>query len=220
MAEDDEVSRQVALLVLAQAGHAVEVVDDGEKAVRAVLAGEYDLVFMDCQLPVLDGLAATEEIRRREQVHTPIIAMTAAAMPDDRIRCLEAGMDDHLAKPVDWPRVLARIPEWAASAGLPPELAGLSQEALADVARAYLATATRTFEELGQAVRAGDLAAAAELAHRLKGACATVGATREAELCRRIEDLSRAGQAVDEALLDELRTLLGEAPEWMNAAYS
>ncbi|WP_346106984.1 hybrid sensor histidine kinase/response regulator [Nonomuraea maheshkhaliensis] len=220
VAEDDEVSRQVAMLVLGQAGHEVEVVDDGAQAVRAVLEGGYDLVFMDCQLPVLDGLAATEEIRGREEVHTPIIAMTAAAMPDDRIRCLEAGMDDHLAKPVDWPRVLARIPEWTASAGLPPELAGLSQEALADVARAYLATATRTFDELRQAVRDGDRPAATALAHRLRGACATVGAVREAELCRRVEDLSASGAAVDEDLLEELGGLLSDVPEWMSAAHS
>ncbi|MEV0310917.1 hybrid sensor histidine kinase/response regulator [Nonomuraea fuscirosea] len=220
VAEDDEVSRQVAMLVLGQAGHEVEVVDDGAQAVRAVLDGGYDLVFMDCQLPVLDGLAATAEIRGREEVHTPIIAMTAAAMPDDRIRCLEAGMDDHLAKPVDWPRVLARIPEWTASAGLPPELAGLSQEALADVARAYLATATRTFDELRQAVRDGDRAAATALAHRLRGACATVGAVREAELCRRVEDLSASGAAVDEDLLEELGGLLSDIPEWMSAAHS
>lgn len=220
VAEDDEVSRQVAMLVLGQAGHEVEVVDDGRQAVRAVLTGGYDLVFMDCQLPVLDGLAATEEIRSLEEVHTPIIAMTAAAMPDDRMRCLQAGMDDHLAKPVDWPRVLAKIPEWAASAGLPPELAGLSAEALADVARAYLATATRTFEELRQAVRDGDAPAAAELAHRLKGACATVGAAREAELCGRVEDLARAGEAVAEELLEELGRLLTDIPDWMNASYS
>ncbi|MFG1695276.1 response regulator [Nonomuraea sp. NPDC049309] len=220
VAEDDEVSRQVATLVLSQAGHEVETVDDGEQAVRAVLAGDYDLVFMDCQLPVLDGLAATEEIRSREESHTPIIAMTAAAMPDDRIRCLEAGMDDHLAKPVDWARVLARIPEWTASAGLPPELAGLSAEALADVARAYLETAPRTFEELRQAVRDGDRPQAAALAHRLKGACATVGATREAELCRRAEEISRAGGVVGEALLEELEALLNEVPDWMGAVRS
>ncbi|MEV0612478.1 response regulator [Nonomuraea sp. NPDC050404] len=217
VAEDDEVSRQVAMLVLSQAGHEVEVVEDGAQAVRAVLAGEYDLVFMDCQLPVLDGLAATEEIREREQAHTPIIAMTAAAMPDDRVRCLAAGMDDHLAKPVDWPRVLARIPDWTASAGLPPELAGLSQEALADVARAYLATATRTFEELRQVVRDGDRDAAAALAHRLKGACATVGAAREAELCGQAEDLAKAGNTVPEELLDELGGLLGEVPGWIQS---
>ncbi|MEV4174106.1 response regulator [Nonomuraea sp. NPDC049709] len=220
VAEDDEVSRQVAMLVLEQAGHEVDVVDNGEQAVRAVLAGGYDLVFMDCQLPVLDGLAATEEIRSREDVHTPIIAMTAAAMPDDRIRCLEAGMDDHLAKPVDWARLLARIPEWTASAGLPPELAGLSPEALADVARAYLATASRTFEELRQAVHDGDLPTAAALAHRLKGACATVGAVREAELCERMESLARSGESVGEELLEELEGLLSDVPEWMNASCS
>ncbi|MFB4274258.1 response regulator [Nonomuraea sp. MTCD27] len=220
VAEDDEVSRQVAMLVLEQAGHEVDVVDNGEQAVRAVLAGGYDLVFMDCQLPVLDGLAATEEIRSREDVHTPIIAMTAAAMPDDRIRCLEAGMDDHLAKPVDWARLLARIPEWTASAGLPPELAGLSPEALADVARAYLSTATRTFEELRQAVHDGDLPTAAALAHRLKGACATVGAVREAGLCERMESLARSGEPVGEELLQELEGLLSDVPEWMNASCS
>ncbi|MET7337621.1 response regulator [Nonomuraea sp. NPDC005650] len=215
VAEDDEVSRQVAMLVLRQAGHEVEVVDDGEQAVRAVLTGGYDLVFMDCQLPVLDGLAATEEIRRREDAHTPIIAMTAAAMPDDRIRCLAAGMDDHLAKPVDWPRVLASIPEWAAYSGLPPELAGLSPEALADVAEAYLATAARTFEELRQAAQAGDVAEVAALAHRLKGSCATVGAVREAELCLRVEDRARTG-VVDREPLDELGALLKVTPAWMN----
>ncbi|MEV0237644.1 response regulator [Nonomuraea sp. NPDC050786] len=215
VAEDDEVSRQVAMLMLRQAGHEVEVVEDGEQAVRAVLGGGYDLVFMDCQLPVLDGLAATEEIRRREETHTPIIAMTAAAMPDDRIRCLEAGMDDHLAKPVDWARVLGRIPEWAAYAGLPPELAGLSPEALTDVAEAYLATATRTLEELREAARNGDTAEVAALAHRLRGSCATVGAVREAELCQRVEDLARTG-AVEREPLDELGELLKATPSWMN----
>lgn len=217
VAEDDEVSRQVALLVLGQAGHEVDGVEDGAQAVRAVLSGGYDLVFMDCQLPVLDGLAATAEIRAREDVHTPIIAMTAAAMPEDRLRCLEAGMDDHLAKPVDWQRVLARIPEWTASAGLPPELAGLSAEALADVAQAYRSTVASTFEELRRAVRDGDPALAAALAHRLKGACATVGASREAELCGQVEDVARAGGTVGEELLDELGALLDDVPEWMNA---
>jgi signal transduction histidine kinase/DNA-binding response OmpR family regulator len=218
VAEDDEVSRQVAMLVLRQAGHEVDTVDNGAQAVRAVLDGGYDLVFMDCQLPVLDGLAATADIRSRQEGRTPIIAMTAAAMPDDRIRCLEAGMDDHLAKPVDWPRVLARIPEWASYAGLPPELAGLSAEAVADVAQAYLATARRTFEDLRQAVRDGDLPEVAALAHRLKGSCATVGAAREAALCRRVEDLARAG-AVERDLIEELDELLKDTPQWMNAAH-
>ncbi|MCK2219074.1 response regulator [Actinomadura sp. ATCC 31491] len=215
VAEDDEVSRQVAMLVLRQAGHEVDTVDDGAQAVRAVLSGGYDLVFMDCQLPVLDGLAATAEIRRREEARTPIIAMTAAAMPEDRIRCLEAGMDDHLAKPVDWPRVLARVPEWASFGDVPAELAGLSPEAVADVAAAYLATARRTFDDLLAAADAGDLAQVAALAHRLKGSCATVGAAREAELCRQVEDLARVG-AVEREAIEELDELLKETPQWMH----
>ncbi|MEV1179045.1 Hpt domain-containing protein, partial [Nonomuraea sp. NPDC049784] len=120
-----------------------------------------------------------------------------------------------LAKPVDWARVLARIPEWAAYSGLPPELAGLSPEALADVAEAYLVTATRTFEELRQAAQAGDAPEVASLAHRLKGSCATVGAVREAELCQRVEDLARTG-AVEREPLDELGELLKATPSWMN----
>ncbi|KAB8189832.1 response regulator [Nonomuraea phyllanthi] len=217
VAEDDEVSRQVAMLTLRRAGHEVDVVDDGRQAVRAVLDGGYDLVFMDCQLPVLDGLAATEEIRRREDTRTPIIAMTAAAMPEDRVRCLAAGMDDHLAKPVDWARVLARVPEWAAWSGLPPELAGLSPEELADVAGAYLTTTPRTFEELRRAAEAGDASQVAALAHRLKGSCATVGAVREAELCRRVEDLARTG-GIDGDSLGELGELLKATPSWIDAS--
>jgi signal transduction histidine kinase/HPt (histidine-containing phosphotransfer) domain-containing protein/ActR/RegA family two-component response regulator len=112
--EDDEVSRQVATLVLRKAGHEVEMARDGAEAVRKVLSGGYDVVFMDCQLPVLDGLAATTEIRRRQDARDAIwiVAMTAAAMPQDRARCLEAGMDDYLSKPVDWKQVLTRIPAW------------------------------------------------------------------------------------------------------------
>jgi signal transduction histidine kinase/DNA-binding response OmpR family regulator/HPt (histidine-containing phosphotransfer) domain-containing protein len=117
--EDDEVSRQVATLVLQKAGHEVEMACDGAQAVREVLSGGYDLVFMDCQLPVLDGLAATTEIRRNQDVHDAvrIVAMTAAAMPDDRDRCLDAGMDDYLTKPVDWKQVLTRIPAWTEARG-------------------------------------------------------------------------------------------------------
>ncbi|MEU4225571.1 response regulator [Nonomuraea sp. NPDC026600] len=195
VAEDDEVSRQVAALVLRKAGHHVDSVADGKQAVAAVLSGGYDLVFMDCQLPVLDGLAATAEIRRREEPRTPIIAMTAAAMPDDRLRCLEAGMDDHLAKPVDWQYVLTRVPLWAAAPGAPPELAGLSREEIRAVAEAFLSTVMGVYDELLQAVHGEDLARAASLAHRLRGSCATVGLTDAAEVCERVEASAMRGVA-------------------------
>ncbi|MFF7260864.1 response regulator [Streptomyces sp. NPDC008159] len=203
--EDDDVSSQVARLVLQKAGHHVDVVDDGERAVRAVDRKRYDLVLMDCQLPGLDGLAATAEIRRRQagSERVPIIAMTAAAMPDDRVRCIEAGMDDHLTKPVDWTQVLARIAVWGAAeppiesappttSSTPAELDGLPAEDIADIADAFEASTPDILGRLRRTLEAGDFEAARLLAHRLKGSCATVGATRAAELCQNIEAAAAA----------------------------
>nr|WP_281834730.1 response regulator [Streptomyces sp. LBUM 1477] len=235
--EDDDVSAQVARLVLQKAGHHVDVADDGERAVRAVLREQYDLVLMDCQLPGLDGLAATAEIRRRQaaSARVPIIAMTAAAMPDDRIRCIEAGMDDHLTKPVDWTQVLARIavwatepPIWSAPAntsdapdapdapgapGAPAELDGLSAEDIADIANAFAASTPEVLRRLRSCLEAGDFDAARLLAHRLKGSCATVGATRAAELCQEVEAAAaarRQGAAGDDVPLAAVLTRLEE----------
>ncbi len=229
--EDDDVSAQVARLVLQKAGHHVDVADDGERAVRAVLREQYDLVLMDCQLPGLDGLAATAEIRRRQaaSARVPIIAMTAAAMPDDRIRCIEAGMDDHLTKPVDWTQVLARIavwatepPTWPAPANTsdapdapdaPAELDGLSAEDIADIANAFAASTPEVLRRLRSCLEAGDFDAARLLAHRLKGSCATVGATRAAELCQEVEAAAaarRQGAAGDDVPLSAVLTRLEE----------
>ncbi|WP_245899228.1 hybrid sensor histidine kinase/response regulator [Nonomuraea indica] len=217
LAEDDEVSRDVATIVLRKAGHHVETVDDGRQAVTAALSGAYDLVFMDCQLPVLDGLAATEEIRLHEARRVPIIAMTAAALPADRVRCLDAGMDDHLTKPVNWQHVLARVPDWIAAPGLPPELEGLSPEDVRAIAAAFRATAGRTLDELRRAVEEGELDRAAGLAHRLAGSCSTVGATGAAALCRRVEDLARLG-GQDGDLLARLDQEFRGLPGWMNVS--
>jgi two-component system sensor histidine kinase/response regulator len=214
IAEDDEVSRDLATLVLRRAGHRVDAVPDGRQAVTAVLSGAYDLVFMDCQLPVLDGLAATEEIRRREEPRTPIIAMTAAAMPADRVRCLAAGMDDHLTKPVDWRHVLTQVPVWTARPEFPAELADLDAATVAEIAGVYLATAAGTFDELREAARLGDTARVAALAHRLAGSCATVGHVEAAESCRRIEAAARQDELDTEAL-EELGGLIREPPHWM-----
>ncbi|ULR50458.1 hybrid sensor histidine kinase/response regulator [Streptomyces deccanensis] len=222
--EDDDVSSQVARLVLQKAGHHVDVVDDGQRAVRAVLRDRYDLVLMDCQLPGLDGLAATAEIRRRQagSERVPIIAMTAAAMPDDRIRCIEAGMDDHLTKPVDWTQVLARVAVWTATEppaesaapntwNLPAELDGLPADDIADIADAFAASTPEVLGRLREALETGDFDAARLLAHRLKGSCATVGATRAAELCQDLEaaaDARRPWTAHDDAPLPAVLTRL------------
>jgi signal transduction histidine kinase/DNA-binding response OmpR family regulator len=101
LAEDNLVNQQLALHVLGKLGCRVEVACDGEEAVRLWAAGRHDVVLMDCQMPRLDGLAATAEIRRREEPgrRTPIVALTANAMAGDRERCLAAGMDEYVTKP-------------------------------------------------------------------------------------------------------------------------
>ena len=100
--EDSPVNRLVAVRVLERCGFRAHVVNDGREALQALASQRYDAVLMDCQMPDIDGYEATRELRRRENGgrHTPVIAMTAHAMTGDRERCLEAGMDDYVAKPV------------------------------------------------------------------------------------------------------------------------
>jgi signal transduction histidine kinase/CheY-like chemotaxis protein len=103
LAEDNEINRAVATGILEKRGHMVVQAANGREAVEACQSGSFDLIFMDVQMPVLDGFDATRAIRDLEAVdgaHTPIIAMTAHAMAGDRDRCLAAGMDDYLSKPV------------------------------------------------------------------------------------------------------------------------
>jgi len=94
----------LATKLLEKMGHTVSVADDGKKAVEAIAQGSFDLVMMDVQMPVMDGFEATMEIRNQEQgsnTHMPIVAMTAHAMKGDRGKCLEAGMDGYVSKPID-----------------------------------------------------------------------------------------------------------------------
>jgi CheY-like chemotaxis protein len=103
LAEDSVVNQKLAVALLKKHGHRVTVVGDGKEAVAAARAGDYDLILMDVQMPEMDGLEATREIRRHEvgtNLHTPIVAMTAHALKGDRQKCLESGMDDYLAKPI------------------------------------------------------------------------------------------------------------------------
>lgn len=116
VAEDNPVNQRLIGRMLEKRGHQVEVVGNGREALDALRRGKYDLVFMDVQMPVMDGLEATGEQRRREELaglHIPIIALTAHAMKGDRERCLEAGMDGYLTKPIrpkDLDEILAAYP--------------------------------------------------------------------------------------------------------------
>jgi signal transduction histidine kinase/CheY-like chemotaxis protein len=113
LVEDNELNREVALGLLEDAHLTIEIAENGQVAVQMVSEHNYDLVLMDMQMPVMDGLAATRAIRLKPQFQSlPIIAMTANVMESDRERCTEAGMNDHLAKPIDPAALFAALLRW------------------------------------------------------------------------------------------------------------
>ncbi|MCL2789617.1 MAG: response regulator [Desulfobulbus sp.] len=114
LAEDNPVNQQLAVMILTKAGYKVTVVDNGRKAIEAVASHpeDFDLILMDIQMPEMDGLAATRELRHRGFTTTPIIAMTANAMKGDRETCLDAGMNDYITKPVKREIIFEIIERW------------------------------------------------------------------------------------------------------------
>jgi two-component system, sensor histidine kinase and response regulator len=118
--EDNTVNQRLAVALLKRAGYGAEVAANGREALAALQRMPFDLVLMDCQMPVMDGFEATHRIRERERrtgEHIPIVAMTANAMPGDRERCLEAGMDEYITKPVVAKSLYATLRAWIKDTG-------------------------------------------------------------------------------------------------------
>jgi CheY-like chemotaxis protein len=116
LAEDNIVNQKLATRILEKMGFQVEAVNNGAEAIRALEKNFYDIVLMDVQMPIMDGLAATQAIRAGNESlvnpHIPIIAMTAHALKGDRERCLEAGMDDYVAKPIQPEALIDKLVLW------------------------------------------------------------------------------------------------------------
>jgi len=138
LAEDNPVNQEVILAMLESLGCSVDIAADGQQALDRIAGTDYDLVLMDCQMPNKDGLEATGELRRREQASAakrrmPIVALTANAMEGDRERCLAAGMDDYLSKPVRREHLEAALGKWLAA---DPQPAGSASSDAGDAKRA------------------------------------------------------------------------------------
>jgi CheY-like chemotaxis protein len=221
--EDNAVNQMVAVGLLESMGYEADTADDGVLALEALAAADYDLVLMDVQMPRLDGYATTREIRAREGAgaRLPVVAMTAAAVEGERERCLAAGMDDFLTKPVD-PEALTAVLATRLGRGrsLParrlgsapapaPAAEGLDLERLdmlrdmGDGDTSYLDRAIGRFvagsSELLEAIRSAvddaDVAALQQAAHRLAGSAGNLGVVAVATLARELEHLADAGSA-------------------------
>ncbi|HEX7833762.1 MAG TPA: response regulator [Thermoanaerobaculia bacterium] len=206
IAEDNAVNQKVALRQLARLGFSADAVANGVEAVEAVSRGGYVLVLMDVQMPEMDGFAATREMRRRG-VEVPIIALTANALAGDRERCLEAGMDDYLSKPIiesELVRVLNQyVPAEPPSNDAPPldestlatlrELAGGDESFIRELAQLYLDDAPHRLLAIREALSRDDAHAMADAAHGLKSGSGNVGAMTLHALCQDLETLGRSG---------------------------
>ncbi len=114
MAEDNLINQRVGKLILQRAGFNIDLVGDGNEALEAHRSTPYDLILMDCQMPIMDGFEASRQIRSLEQRQPVIIAVTANALVGERERCLGAGMDDYLSKPFQAEQLVAVVKKWVA----------------------------------------------------------------------------------------------------------
>ncbi len=227
LVEDNAINQRVARRFLERLGCEVQVVGDGRQAIEAFERNTYTFILMDMQMPVMDGLEATRRIRELENGgsrRTPIVALTANAMMGTLERCLEAGMDDYLTKPLDISRLQDVLDRFMGRAGgEAPVVAGSSSAAapghvasddnairarLADVAggdeefiielvNAFLFGGDETVQELRAAAELGDTAAIARAAHKLKGAAANLHVNNLATLSFDLETRAKSGQKVD-----------------------
>jgi len=234
VAEDNAINQQVAVGLLAKLGHRADIADDGAEAVERVTTGDYDLVLMDMQMPRIDGLEATRQIRAlpSAKAKVTIVAMTANAMEGDRTACLAAGMDDYISKPIDLRRLIDLLGRWservrtdrssrpdrgdrnerneapvdfAAMADLRHALGTDSFQSLLD---RFWTTLPTTLDQLRHAAATGDRAAMNATAHALAGAAGNLGLPL---LCRHLLGLERHDPA-DGSLFDAIERIaaLGE----------
>jgi CheY-like chemotaxis protein len=220
LAEDDMTNQQVALIILERLGFRADAVVNGKEALKALEGTHYDLVFMDVQMPEMDGLRATRNIRHPESGvlnhQVPIIAMTAHAMKEDRDRCFEAGMNDYVSKPIEPQELIEAIerqlsgseesarPEVAVKTALSEkseeevfdraallDRVGGNEELLKKVIGVFMGDIPEQLEQLKQAVNDNDAALVKERAHRIKGSSANIGAQAMRELALEIEAAGR-----------------------------
>jgi PAS domain S-box-containing protein len=217
IAEDNDINRLLAVKLFERLGYKADAVPNGKLAYDAVLNGEYDLVFMDVQMPEMDGYDSTRAIRSALKITTQpaIIAMTAFAGEKEKNTCLEAGMNDHISKPIMLDDLEIMIRRWADIKANPmkqtvkstteagttetPVLDQGALQRLMDIGKQtdpgflqqildmFMKQAPQNINEIREALERGDFNTLWKSAHKLKGTCLNIGASRLGDLCRSIE---------------------------------
>jgi two-component system, sensor histidine kinase and response regulator len=215
VAEDNPVNQAVITRVLQRMGHAPVLAQNGKEALALASTEKFDLVFMDVQMPEMDGLAATRAIRATEKnkgTHLPIFAMTAHAMKGDRELCLEAGMDGYITKPVRFSDIeqtledLTSAPVAPSKSSAPPRTElqtrswnkaealgriGDDEELLQELCQIFLEESPKLLQKLRQAVGNGDSDGVMRAAHSLKGESSYLGAGATSRAAQQLEEMGR-----------------------------
>lgn len=219
LAEDNAVNRQLAMRLLEKWGHSVTAVNDGRQALETVERKKFDLVLMDVQMPEMDGLEATRMIRKKEKstgTHLPVIAVTAHVMKGDSEKCLAAGADDYVSKPIQAEELYAAIGRLRGSAEgtedplkksvAAPACTVLNseeilehvqgdRELLAEIIRLFRDEAPALLRSLRQAVEHGDAPAISRTSHTLKGSLGNFGFGPAFQVAKKMDEMARAGDA-------------------------
>jgi CheY-like chemotaxis protein/HPt (histidine-containing phosphotransfer) domain-containing protein len=233
--EDELVNQELALHMLQNLGCRPEVASNGEEALKRARGERFDLILMDCQMPVMDGYEATGAIRELERAgmpKVPIVALTAHALEGDWEKCLAAGMDDYLSKPLTQAELAKKLERWLERQAYPAKAEASSQESerltertasidtraldairsqqrkgkpdlLPQVIALFLEDSPGLVQDLEEAAAAEDSARAERISHRLKSGSANVGASRLASLCEEAELAARSEE------LERVRELAG-----------
>jgi CheY-like chemotaxis protein len=211
LVEDNPVNQRLAYEILRRRGHVVTVAENGRQALERLAAGTFEIVLMDVQMPEMNGLEATRAIRAAERQtgqHLPIVAMTAHAMAGDRERCLAAGMDEYLTKPIRAEALISHV-ERTAMSPPSPGTPGASdvvfdlhealqrvdgdRDLLAEVADIFLTDAPGMLQDVVEAVQQNDAEAVGRTAHRIKGSILTFAAPAAANVALKLEQGGRIG---------------------------
>ena len=221
LVEDNEVNQRLAVWLLEHLGHTVAIANNGEQAVEMASppGAPFDLILMDMQMPVMNGLDATRAIRDRERGthrHVPIVAMTANAMSGDKERCLEAGMDGYVSKPIMIDQMVTEVDRVMALFAAPleevlPDLdleeamerCGGDQALFAELVKMFLADSPKRVTDLTQALDTQDGQRLVSAAHHLVGSTGSLSARSMHQVCQQLVDAGKAGDFDRAALLQE-----------------